>query len=240
MGPRKIDNRPLYAKVHAALVERIRSGRWKAGQLIPNEFEVAAEFKVSQGTARKAIGALADENLVVRRQGRGTYVYEHTPDDIVFRFINFFDASGARATFTNRTAKLSAGKAKMAERQALQLPKGARVFRVDRLRISDRRAFVTETTALPAAMFPRLSELAETLDTLYDVFQKRYGVLVTRTEEQLTAVGADAKAAGELRIPVGTPLLRIERTAFTIDDRAVEWRVSLCHLKGAHYLARTR
>lgn len=240
MSTRKIDTRPLYAKVHAALVERIRSGQWKAGQLIPNEFEIAAEFGVSQGTARKAVGALAAENLVVRHQGRGTYVYEHTPDDIVFRFINFFDASGARVAFTNRHAKLAAGRAKPAERQALQLAKDARVYRIDRLRMSNRKAVITETAALAEAMFPNLTELAETLDTLYDVFQKRYGVLVTRTEERLTSVGADARAAGELRIPVGTPLLRIERTAFTIGDRPVEWRVSLCHLKGIHYLARTR
>jgi len=240
MSPRKADTRPLYVKVHAALVERIRSGQWKAGQLIPNEFEIAAEFKVSQGTARKAIGALAAANLVVRHQGRGTYVYEHTPDDIVFRFINFFDASGARAAFTNRNAKLTAGKATAAERHALGLSKGARVLRFARQRIANRKVLVIETAVLAKVVFPNLGDLADTLDTLYDVFQKTYGILVTRTEERLTAVGADARAAAELGVAVGTPLLRIERTAFTIDDRPVEWRVSHCHLKGVHYLARTR
>ena len=79
-----------------SLIERIRSGEWKPGQLIPNEFEIAAEFGVSQGTARKAIGALAAENLVVRRQGRGTFVFEHTPDDMMFRFFNIFEDTGAR------------------------------------------------------------------------------------------------------------------------------------------------
>ncbi len=240
MTARKLDARPLYAKVHAALVERIRSGKWKAGQLIPNEFAIAAEFRVSQGTARKAIGALADDRLVVRRQGRGTYVYEHTPDDIVFRFINFFDFKGMRANFKNLSTRLTAGKAALAERQALRLSEGARVFRIDRLRTADRKAFITETAVLAEAMFPKLADLADTLDTLYDVFQKNYGILVTRTEERLTAVGADAGVAAQFGIPVGAPLLRIERTAFTIDDRPVEWRVSLCHLKGVHYLARTR
>ena len=73
------DARPLYAQVREHLVERIRSGEWKPGQLIPNEFEIAAEFGVSQGTARKAISELAAEGLVLRRQGRGTFVVEHTP-----------------------------------------------------------------------------------------------------------------------------------------------------------------
>ena len=66
--------RPLYAKVREQLIERIRSGEWKPGQLIPNEFEVADLFGVSQGTARKAIAALAAEGLVIRQQGRGTFV----------------------------------------------------------------------------------------------------------------------------------------------------------------------
>jgi GntR family transcriptional regulator len=240
MSPRKVDTRPLYAKVHAALVERIQSGHWKAGQLIPNEFEIAAEFGVSQGTARKAVNALAADNLVVRHQGRGTFVYEHTPDDIMFRFINFFEGSGDRLTFTNRPGRLAVGKAKPAERQALQLPEGARVYRIDRLRMSNRKAFITETATLAESAFPDLGKIVDTLDTFYDVFQKHYGVLVTHTEERLTAVPADSKAAGELSIPSGTPLLRIERTAFTIENRPVEWRVSLCHLRGSHYLARTR
>ncbi len=85
------DGRPLYAQVRERLVERIRSGQWKPGQLIPNEFEIAAEFGVSQGTARKAISELAAEGLVLRRQGRGTFVVEHTPAHVLFRFFNIFD-----------------------------------------------------------------------------------------------------------------------------------------------------
>lgn len=234
------DNRPLYEQVRAALLDRIRSGEWKAGQLIPNEFQIAAEFKVSQGTARKAVAALAAENLVVRRQGRGTYVYEHTPDDILFRFLNLFDDSGTRITPAGRSMRRGAGKANRLERRALGLPEGARVIRIDRIRTRGRGPIITECVVLPETTFPGLGSGPEVPDSFYDVFQKTYGVLVTRTEERLTAVAADAKAASDLGIAVGAPLLRIERTAFTLDERAVEWRVSLCHLVRAHYLARTR
>jgi GntR family transcriptional regulator len=240
MNPRKAAARPLYAKVHAALVERIRSGQWKAGQLIPNEFEIAAEFKVSQGTARKAISALADEKLVVRRQGRGTYVFEHTPDDILLRYLNFFDNSGRQIAPGNRSTRREVGKATQAERKALNLAAEARVIRFDRIRTRGRKPFITERVVLPEKMFPGLADDTDIPDSFYDIFQKTYGVLVTRTDERLTAAVADAKAARELTIAAGTPLLRVERTAFTLDDRAVEWRVSLCHLDRAHYLARTR
>jgi GntR family transcriptional regulator len=232
--------RPLYVRVYNELLERIRSGHWKPGQLIPNEFEIAAEFRVSQGTARKAIGALAVENLLVRRQGRGTFVFEHTPDDIMFRFFNLFEDSGARIMPDSRSTRRVLAKANRAERKALILPGNARVVRIDRLRTRNRKPFITEVIVLPEATFPGLASLDEIPDTFYDMFQKSYGVLVTRTDERLTAVAADTKAARELDIPVGTPLIKIDRIAFTLDDQPVEWRVSLCHLKRAHYLARTR
>src|SRR5258706_12010687 len=97
--------RPLYAQVRERLIERIRSGEWKPGQLIANEFEIAAEFGVSQGTARKAIGDLASEGLVVRRQGRGTFVVEHTPAHVLFRFFNLFDETGGAVIPDSRDVK---------------------------------------------------------------------------------------------------------------------------------------
>ena len=102
-------SRPLYAQVRERLIERIRSGEWKPGQLIANEFEIAAEFGVSQGTARKAIGDLASEGLVVRRQGRGTFVVEHTPAHVLFRFFNLFDADGAAVVPDSRDVRSSLG-----------------------------------------------------------------------------------------------------------------------------------
>jgi GntR family transcriptional regulator len=237
---RESDKRPLYAQVYAELLERIRSGKWKPGQLIPNEFQIAAEFRVSQGTARKAIGALADANLVVRRQGRGTFVYEHTPDDIMFRFFNLFDESGERIAPESRSIRRVVGKATQAERKALRLAAHARVIRIDRIRLHNRKPFITETVALPEGAFPGLANAEEVPDSFYDIFQKSYGVLVTRTDEHLTAVAADAKAARDLEVASGAPLLRIERITFTLDERPVELRVSLCHLRRGYYLARTR
>jgi GntR family transcriptional regulator len=130
-------------------------------------------------------------------------------------------------------------RATAAERKALRLPANARVIRFDRIRTHNRRAFITESVILAEAMFPGLADYDEIPDTFYDTFQKNYGVLVTRTEERLTAVAAEPRQARELEVPPGTPLMRIERIAFTLDDRPVEWRISLCRLKRAHYLART-
>lgn len=234
------DGRPLYAQVRERLIERIKSGQWKPGQLIPNEFEIAAEFGVSQGTARKAIGELATERLVLRRQGRGTFVVEHTPDHVLFRFFNVFEADGSPVIPDSRNTTWTLERASGEERSRLGLAKGARVIRVGRIRTRTGKAFIIETISLPETTFPGLADRAELPNTLYDLFQKAYGTLVMRTDDRISAVRADARAAEVLGITKGAALLKIDRISFTLDDTPIEWRVSLCHLDQAHYLARTK
>jgi GntR family transcriptional regulator len=234
------NGRPLYARVRERLVERISSGDWKPGQLIPNEFEIAAQFGVSQGTARKAIGELAAEGLVVRRQGRGTFVVEHTPAHVLFRFFNIFDDAGIAVTPDSRDMTSTAAEANGEERRALGLDPGARVIRIARTRLHGGVPFIRETIALPESLFPALLDRAELPNTLYDLFQKDYRVLVMHTDDRLSAVAADDATAAALGVPQGAPLLRIARVAFGLDDTPVEWRVSLCHLDRAYYLARSK
>jgi GntR family transcriptional regulator len=232
--------RPLYAKVREQLIERIRSGEWKPGQLIPNEFEVADLFGVSQGTARKAIAALAAEGLVIRQQGRGTFVVEHTPAHVLYRFFNIFDDKNVQVIPDSRGATVAMAKASPQERAALILATTADVIRITRVRTREGRPFICETISLPARLFPGLVELPVLPNTLYDVFQKSFGVLMLRTDDRISAAAADATTAAVLAIAVGTPLLKIDRIGFGLDGRPIEWRVSHCHLAGAHYLARTK
>ena len=238
--PDKDGGRPLYAQVRERLIDRIRSGEWKPGQLIANEFEIAAEFGVSQGTARKAIGDLAAEGLVVRRQGRGTFVVEHTPAHVLFRFFNMFDEDGAAVIPDSRDIESASAPASEEECRALGLDDGMQVIRITRTRTRDGAPLMRETISLPEALFPGLADQPQVPNTLYDLFQKEYGVLVMRTDDRLSAAAADADVAAQLGIAPGTPLLRVDRIAFGLDDVAVEWRVSLCHLAGAHYLARSK
>ena len=85
---------PLYMQIEALIVEGLDAGEWRPGEAIPSETELAARFRVSQGTVRKAIDALAAANLVVRRQGKGTFVATHSEDRVQFRFLRLLPDSG--------------------------------------------------------------------------------------------------------------------------------------------------
>ena len=231
------NSRPLYLKVRDQLVERIRSWEWRPGQLIPNEFDIAKKHGVAQGTARQALLVLADENLLVRRQGHGTTVFEHTPEQVLRRFFHLFDFRHRQIVPGSGKAKLVVAKASPEERKQLRLGKSARVLRINRVRTRGGKPFVVETISVHEALFPSLAAGGDVPNTLYDVYQKSHRVHVVRADERITAVAAERPTAKLLGIAKGTPLLKIDSIAFALGDKPVEWRVSLCHMDMAYYLA---
>lgn len=235
-----VGNRPLYAQVRDLLLARISSGAWRPGDLIPNEFAIARELGVSQGTVRKALDSLAADHVLVRRQGRGTYVAQHTPASMLFRFFNFFDSKGRRVEPDSRNLTVSEGRATADERARLALPPSAEVIRISRLRTFGGKPFILEDIALPAALFPALVQEPVIPNTLYDHFQKGYGVTVARGSESLTAAAADSRQARLLGVAEGVPLLRLDRIMYDLQQQPVEWRVSCCVTDAATYLVELR
>lgn len=229
---------PLYAQVKARLVGRIQSGEWKPGQLIPNEFALAKELGVSQGTVRKALGEMTAENLLVRRQGRGTFVERHTPESMLFRFFNFQDADGQPIVPETIWAKARKGTAKSRERSLLALETGAEVVRISRVRGHRGRPFAYEQIVVPMALFPDLADAPVIPNTLYDHFQQVYGVTAIGGDEKLDATAAREREADWLDVAIGTPLLRLDRIMLSFDAKPIEWRLSLCAVGSAHYVVR--
>jgi len=231
------DERPKYVQVRDALVERIRSGKWKPGAAIPSELEIADEFKVAAGTARKAILLVTDMGLLTRRQGSGTWVHGDTPSQR-YGFFSFFGEGDTRIRPGTLAPTSTLARASKTEQSVLKLRDDARVVRIARTRTRDGKPFITEKVSVPEALFPSLAHEHPLPDALYDHYQKAYQVLITRVEDHVTAMGADAVTAERLRVAVGTPLLKVDRIAYTPNERPVEWRVWLCQLRKAYYRAR--
>lgn len=231
---------PLYKRVKALLVARIADGRWQAGQLIPNEFQIADEMNVSQGTVRKALHEMTADNLLVRKQGRGTFVASYDEERILFQFFKLTSDQGAREFPDSTVLSLEQGSADAAEQAALRIVQGEGVWRLTRRRTLGQMPIIIERIALPVSIFPDLDRLEEIPNNIYGLYSSRYGVTVARAVEKLKAVGADASEARQLDCAFGTPLLEIDRCAFGLNGRAVEWRVSRCLTDHHHYLSDLR
>lgn len=230
------DFRPLYRQVKDMLVARIADGRWTPDAAIPNEFELAAEIGVSQGTVRKALDEMAGENLLVRYQGRGTFVASHDDDRILFQFFKLTPDSGEKIFPESTILDTTQIKAPRATSDALGLETGAQVIRIRRLRSLSGRPVIAETIMLPARSFAGLMQ-GPIPNNLYQLYAAKFGVRIARAQERLKAVVLTLRQARELGVVEQTPALMIDRIAFGLDSRAVEHRISICLTEEVHYLS---
>jgi GntR family transcriptional regulator len=231
--------RPLYRQVRELLVRRIAEGLWAPGQPIPSEPEIASELGVSQGTVRKALDEMAAENLVVRRQGRGTYVARHDDARILFQFFRIVPDSGEKEFPDSRLIEVVGEGADEEAASALALRPGAAVVRLERVRSLAGEVCIAERIVVPAGLFPGLAE-RELPNNLYELYAAQFGIVIGRASEKLRAVAAGSREAELLGVAPGAALLRVDRTAFSIDGRLAEWRVSWCRTERVHYLSDLR
>ena len=230
---------PLYRQVKETLIREIAQGRFPVTDPLPSEQKLAARFGVAQGTVRRALDDLARENLVIRQQGRGTFVHAHGPERGRFHFFHLVAPDGERRLPTSRVLSITQRRATSEEALALQLATSAVVVDIWRVRDLQGRRAILETIILPDSLFPGLGGLRETQvpNTLYQLYQERFGVIIHRAVETITAVAADPEDVVHLGLDRGAPLLKIERIAQTLDGTPVEIRISRCDTRYQAYLS---
>lgn len=230
---------PLYRSVIARMTEKLESGEWRANQTIPSEWRLAEQFRVSVGTIRRAVDELVAGRILVRHQGRGTFVAAHTADHYRYHFFRMVDGAGTRLYPALQLRGFQRARADAKEAARLGLKRAAPVIRIVNLLRLDGAPRVLDRLTLPAALFPGLTRamFAARSGTIYHLYQERFGVSVIRAVERLRAAAADRAAARALGVPVGQPLLEIERLAYTYRDRPVELRISRAHTAEHSYLS---
>ena len=229
---------PLYLQIKALLERRLEAAEWHPGEAIPSEQELARRFGVSQGTVRKAIDALAVDNLVVRRQGRGTFVSTHTEEKTSnFRFLRVCRSDGRDEESTRRLLEFRRARAGADVARRLGLKARAAIIVLRRVLEFGGEPVILEDITLPAALFPGLTraQIDASPGSIYGFFETQFGVRMLRAQERLSAIAADGATAPPLRVAPGSPLLAIERIAYTYGDRPVELRRSLCRTDRHHY-----
>ena len=230
--------RPLYRQVRDTLVKRIACGVWLPGQVLPSEPEIAADLGVSQGTVRKALDEMTADGLVVRRQGRGTFVSTHDEARMLLHFFKLAPDSGEARFPKGTVARRRTGPDAEASKRLGLSPKDP-VLVIQRLRSLASRVCVSERICLPAVLFPGL-ENRELPNNLYEFYSVEFGMTIGSASERLKAVLASDQEARDLDVAPGTPLLRIDRVAYALDGRRAEWRVSHCRTDTMHYAAELR
>lgn len=230
-------SQPLYKAVKNRITRSLIAGEWKPGTAIPSESELASQFKVSIGTIRRAIDELVAEKIVVRQQGRGTFVSIHSEDRQFYYFFHIVGKDGGKEPPAHELLSLQTTKADAGTAAQLGVEPNAPVHRINNvLKLADEPVIYDEIRVaarrfadLDAALFGARE------GTIYGLYQARFGINVVRISERLSAAAAPARVAKVLGVAKDSPLLVIKRVAYTYHDEPVELRTSWVNTRDHEY-----
>jgi GntR family transcriptional regulator len=231
---------PLYQQIKGLILQNLQSGEWKPGESIPSEMELAARYRVSQGTVRKAIDELAGDNLLVRRQGKGTFVATHAEHHVQYRFLKLVPNHGDLDTEGPAQREIVDCKRLRASAdiaRTLALRTGDTVLQVRRVLSFAGSPTILEDLWLPATPFKGLTaeRLADYHGPMYALFETEFGVRMVRADEKIRAVLPDDTQSALLQVTASTPLLSVERVAYTYNDTPMELRRGFYRTENHHY-----
>ncbi|MEY3613113.1 MAG: HTH-type transcriptional regulator FrlR, partial [Pseudomonadota bacterium] len=231
---------PLYQQIKGLILQSLQASEWKPGESIPSEMELAARYRVSQGTVRKAIDELASGHLLVRKQGKGTFVATHAEHQVQYRFLKLVPDQGDLNTEGPAQREIVDCKRLRASAEiarALSLRSGDPVLQVRRVLSFAKIPTILEDLWLPGTPFKGLTaeRLADYNGPMYALFETEFGVRMVRAEEKIRAVLPDKTQRELLQLPAHTPLLSVERIAYTYNNTPMELRRGFYRTDTHHY-----
>lgn len=230
---------PLYKEVKIRITRGLAAGAWKPGEAIPSESRLAQQFNVSIGTIRKAIDELVAEKILLRQQGRGTFVATHTEDRTLFFFFHIVGKDGGKELPVTEMLSFRRSKAEGEDAARLKIPHGSRMLRIHNVLKLGGKPVIFDEIVVPTALFPDLDEdtFVKREGTIYGLYQARYGINVIRISERLSAANPPQQISALLGSRQRTPALVIKRVAYTYNDTPVEYRVSWVNTEAHEYLS---
>lgn len=229
---------PLYRQAKLALLRAVENGRYPAGSALPSEGELSRALGVSIGTLRHAVDELVAEHILVRQQGRGTFVALHNTERFLFQYFHVERSDGVREFPQVEFVSFERTRVDEEAAEALGLHAGDPVLQIENRLCLQKRAVVHDRLLLPVLLFKGLTEkrFRERPSTIYHLYQTEFGITVTQARERARAVSADRTTARMLGVAPGTPVMQVRRTALTFGARPVEYRLSTIHTAHHEYV----
>lgn len=213
---------PVYIQIHDQIKNQIETGVWKVGDRLPSERELAVTFGVSRMTLRQAIQTLADEGILERKIGSGTYVANEKVQEKMTGTTSFTDImESLNKVPSSKTISYFNSPASSSEIENLNLTKGERVLRMERIRYADNVPICFEVASIPAKLVEGFSK-EEITESFYHSLQER-GMEIGHANQTVSAVLASEQIADYLEIKRGEAILRLRQLSYLADERPFEY-----------------
>ncbi len=225
----KFKNHSMYSykRVKFAITHALSQKRWGHSEAIPSEPLLAKKFKVSVGTVRRAVNELVAENILIREQGRGTFVISHTEDYMLNVFFRIESKSGKRELPKSNLISFNKVKPSKFVSNLLKINTNEKIYKIKTILTFNGSPAIVDEIYLPEKIFPNLepSFFSERNGTLFKLFQERYGVTVFKTKETVVAECPSDEIARLLNKNSKDPILKITRVAYAYKDTVVDLRI---------------
>lgn len=227
---------PMYRQIAEYIYDQITSGILPPGSAVGSELVLQETFKVSRVTIRQAIGLLVRQGLVVRKQGKGTFVGHGLLD---FPLDALEGTRERVASYGLPTSSKVVGfqtiKGSILVRRILALNPDELVTQIKRIDFADSKTLAFATIYLPEKLTSNLSEDALSVEALYPLLEQAADVVAYQAAQTIEAVGASTDVARRLKIPVGAPVLRVKRTTRDEENRPFEHSVVVFPAKAVQF-----
>jgi GntR family transcriptional regulator len=228
---------PLYKKIKLEITRTLSSGEVEPGVALPTEEQIASRFGISVGTVRRAMSELVSEKILVRQQGRGTFLAPFSPDRMLNSFWHIVRKDDVREVPIVQTLRFEEIPSDAPTAARLGIRPGDPIYWIVNLMLMGGNPVLVDHVRISRSLFPRLtkSEFVARDTTIYGLYQNRFRISVVKTVDQLNAVPADLDTAKKLGLALATPLLEIVRVAYTFNERPVEFRRSLLYTENYEF-----
>ena len=214
---------PIYIEIHNQIRLDIEAGKWRVGQRIPAERDLAKKFGVSRMTLRQAIQTLVDEGILERHVGSGTYVASAKIQEKMSGITNFTDIMQAQGKVpSSKTVSYHLASPTLSEVERLELPQGNQVLRMERIRYADGLPISFETAAVPADLVEGFSK-EEITASLYHALETKGNYQLGGAHQTVTATLASERIADFLKIKRNDAILKLRQVSFLKSGRPFEY-----------------
>jgi GntR family transcriptional regulator len=215
---------PLYHQLYQILRSNITEREWQPGDMIPPESELIERYQVSRTTVRQVLDLLANEGLIYRQQGRGTFVAHPTVEHGLVRIVNFTEDMRMRGCEPSSKVLFSGlvpAPPDIAEK--LQIEPGEELARLERLRLADGEPMGVEESYLVHRYCPGVLQHDYVSNSLRETLGQDYGIRWTHARQTIRAILAPRDLADLLAIRPKSALLFVERISFSQQNIPVEF-----------------
>ncbi|WP_079479112.1 phosphonate metabolism transcriptional regulator PhnF [Halobacillus salinus] len=213
---------PMYYQIQEDLKQRMDSGEFVPGTMIPSERELSEHYDVSRMTVRQAMTNMVNDGYLYREKGKGTFVAEQKIEQPLQGMTSFTEDMKQRGMeASSRLISFETIPATVEIAKKLNLDESEDVFRVQRIRSADQKPMAVETTFLPVTLLPELTEEI-VQGSLYQYVEDKLGLSIEKATQMIEATVADDHQANLLEVPKNSAVLMIERNSILTDGTPFE------------------